>query len=368
MSKVRIWDLPTRVFHWTFATACIVAWITGDSARYTDIHIYTGYLAFAMLLFRLVWGFTGGRYARFTQFITGPGKLIEHLRHIGDHHYDHGRGHNPAGAIAVVLMLGLVLALSITGLIVLGGEEGFGPLAGQFTLEQGDAVHVWHEWLAWIWLGVVVVHLSGVVLMGILQRESLVIAMFTGNKDGGLAEEEPNNSSRIAQVMFALIVVYSVAWFFPYLLATEDEPYLPFVDASLIQNQEWHDNCDSCHIPYHPSLLPAHSWQRLFDEEMHHFGEGLFLDIETMVILRDYAVKNSADHTNREVSWRILNSLDPEDHPNRITETPYWEDVHRDIDEERWDTYPVYGKADCGACHMDAYTGGFMNGGMFIPE
>lgn len=368
MSKVRIWDLPTRVFHWSFATACIVAWITGDDARYTDIHLYTGYLAFALLLFRLVWGFIGGRYARFTQFITGPHKVFEHLSHLGDHHYDHGRGHNPAGAIAVVLMLVLILALSVTGLIVLGGEEGFGPLKGLFTIAQGDAVHAWHEWLAWAWLAVVLLHLGGVVLMGILQRESLILAMFTGNKEGGIAEAEQNNSPRVARVMLALIAIYTLAWFFPYLLATDEKPYFPFVDASLEQNQEWHDNCDSCHAAYHPSLLPTHSWQRLFDEEMHHFGEGLYLDVETMVILRDYAVKNSAEHSHREVSWRTLKSLGQEEHPNRITETPYWQSVHAKLGHDIWEGHGVYGKADCGGCHRDAEMGGFMNGGMYIPD
>jgi cytochrome b len=368
MTKVRVWDLPTRVFHWTFATACIVAWITGDDARYTDIHLYSGYLAAALVLFRLVWGVVGGRYARFRQFIVGPRLIIEHLRHVTDHHYNHGAGHNPAGAVAVVIMLSLVLALSVTGMIVLGGEEHFGPLNGMFTIEQGDAVHTWHAWLAWAWLGIVVLHLSAVMVMGLLQRESLIFAMITGNKEGGLAEAEPKNSSRTGRILFALIVIYSAVWFYPYLLATKDKPYLPFVDTSLVQSQEWHDNCDSCHVPYHPSLLPAHSWQRLFDEEMHHFGEGLFLDIETMVILRDYAVKNSAEHSNREVSWRILKSLGPTEHPNRITETPYWIEVHKKIDEERFNTYPVYGKADCGACHRDADSGGFMNGGMFIPN
>lgn len=368
MTKVRIWDLPTRVFHWSFATACIVAWVTGEDARYTDIHLYAGYLAAVLLIFRLVWGFIGGRYARFSHFITGPRALIEHFRHLTDRHHDHGRGHNPAGAVAIVLMLLLIFALSVTGLIVLGGEEGFGPLAGLFTIEQGDAIHIWHTWFGWAWLAVVFMHLGGVVLMGIIQRESLIVSMVTGDKEGGLAEAEPNNATRVGQVMGGLILIYSVVWFFPYLLSSEDDPYLPFVDASLVQNEEWHDNCDSCHVPYHPSLLPAHSWQRLFDEEMHHFGEGLYLDIETMVILRDYAVNNSAEHSNRELSWRVLRSLDHDDHPNRITETPYWKMVHHHIGDDVWESYEVHGKADCGACHMDANTGGFMNSGMSIPE
>ncbi len=368
MTKVRIWDLPTRVFHWSFATSCIVAWITGDDARYTDIHLYVGYLAFALLLFRLVWGVIGGRYSRFSQFISGPRKLIGHLRHMADHHYNHGPGHNPAGAIAVILMLLLVLALSVSGFVVLGGEEGFGPLAGLFTIEQGDKIHGWHKWLAWVWLGVIVLHLAGVALMSALQRENLVLAMVSGNKEGGLAEAEPENSNRTGQVMLALIVIYSIAWFFPYLLSSEDAPYFPFVDTSLVQNEEWHDNCDSCHVAYHPSLLPAHSWQRLFDEEMHHFGEGLYLDIETMVILRNYAVNNSAENTNREVSWRTVKSLGPHEHPNRISETPYWEAVHKHLGEDIWDGYGIYGKADCAACHLDAETGGFMNGGMHVPD
>jgi len=367
MLKVRIWDLPTRIFHWTFAASCFTAWFTGDDARYTDLHVFAGYLLVALLLFRLVWGVIGGRYSRFTQFVTGPSLVIKHLRHMTDHHYNHGLGHNPAGAISVLLLLLLILLVSATGMVVLGGEEGFGLLAGQITVAEGDKIHYWHNLLAEILMGLVVLHVAGVFLMSLMQRENLPMAMINGGKEGDISEAEPNNAARLGKIMFGGIVIYSAVWFFPYLMASEEKPYLPFVDASLQQNEEWHDNCSSCHVAYHPSLLPLHSWQQLFDEEMHHFGEGLYLDIETMVVLRDYASKNSAEYSKREVSWRTLKSLGHDEHPVRISETPYWKEVHKNISKETWEQPPVYGKADCGACHMDAETGGFMNGGMHLP-
>lgn len=368
MAAVRIWDLPTRLFHWLFAAACATAWVSGDAPRYTDLHLFAGYLALGLLGFRLVWGVIGGRYARFRQFVRGPAAVVEHLRGLFAAGREHGPGHNPAGALAILLMLGLVLALGVSGLIVLGGEEGSGPLAGRFSVAQGVAVHAWHDALAWALLAVVVVHVSGVLLESRLQHQNLPRSMITGSKETAAHEAEPRNRSAVAVLMLLLGLGYSGYWFLPYLQQSEERPYLPLVGPVLQHNERWQEACSECHMAYHPSLLPARSWQRMLDEQADHFGEDLFLAPETVAVLRRYAAANSAEVVEREAAWRTLQSLPAGEAPLRVTDTPYWRRVHRGIDEAVWQRPAVNGKFNCAACHRDAEQGGFMNGAMHIPD
>lgn len=368
MSVVRIWDLPTRLFHWLFAAACVTAWVSGDDPRYTDLHLFSGYLALGLVGFRLVWGVVGGRYARFAQFVHGPAAVIAHLRDLFKPGRGHAPGHNPAGAVAIVLMLGLVFALGMTGLVVLGGEEGFGPLAGRFSVAQGIAVHAWHDALAWALLAVVVLHLVGVALESVLQRRNLPRSMVSGMAPAGADEAEPNSGVATATVLLLVIGGYAAAWFYPYLQAGEESAYRPFIVSELKRNAVWQEACSECHMAYHPSLLPNRSWQRMLDEQSDHFGEDLFLAPETVATLRRVAAEGSAEKVERELSWRTLQSLSDGETPLRITDTPYWKKVHREIGAEVWKRESVNGKFNCAACHSDAKQGGFMNGAMRIPE
>lgn len=368
MNTVRVWDLPVRLFHWLFAASCTLAWFSGDEPRYTDLHLYAGYLAMGLVMFRLGWGLVGGYYARFGQFVRGPVAALNHLRGLFASSRHHEPGHNPAGALAILAMLGLVLLLGVTGLIVLGGEEGFGPLAGAFNIAQGLAVHQWHDWLAWALSAVVVLHLIGVALESLLQKRNLPRSMVTGLKTAPVEVVESRNFAVIGVAMLIAVGGYSAAWFYPYTLGSEEQPYLPFVGEQLKQNAQWQESCSECHLEYHPSLLPARSWQRLLDEQGDHFGEDLFLSTETVAALREYAVANSAEKIQREVSFRTLQSLPADESPLRITTTPYWEQVHRDIDKAQWMRPAVNGKFNCAACHQDSRQGGFMNGAMRLPE
>ena len=368
MSAVRIWDLPVRLFHWLFAASCTVAWVSGSEPRYTDLHLFAGYTALGLVLFRLVWGLVGGRYARFGQFVRGPAAVLEHLRGLSASARRHEPGHNPAGGWAILLMLGLVLLLGGTGLVVLGGEEGFGPLAGVFSIGQGAAVHPWHDWLAWALLAVVALHLAGVALESLLQRQNLPRSMVSGVKAATDAEAEPHNAGGVGLLIVLVVGLFAIAWFFPYLKASEEQPYLPFVGPELRQDAVWQESCSECHMAYHPSLLPARSWQRMLDEQGDHFGEDLFLEPKTLAALREYAGANSAEQVQREAGWRTLRSLAAGETPLRITDTPYWKQVHGDIDEALWKRPSVNGRFNCAACHRDARQGGFMNGAMRLPK
>lgn len=368
MSRVRIWDLPTRLFHWLFAAACVTAWVSGGDPRYTDLHLFSGYVALGLLGFRLLWGVVGGRYARFSQFVRGSKAIILHIRSLLNAGREHEPGHNPAGALAIVTMLGLVLALGVTGLVVLGGEEGFGPLAGMFTIAQGVALHEWHKWLAWVLLLLVVIHLVGVALESVLQRQNLPRSMVTGLKRASESEAEPRNATVGGWLILLAVIGFGAGWFYPYLQADEKKPYRPFVKSGLKQSQVWQEACSECHMAYHPGLLPNRSWQRMLDEQSDHFGDDLFLAPETVAVLRRFATESAAGKVQREASWRTLHSLDADETPLRITDTPYWKSVHRDIDADVWKRSSVNGKFNCFACHQDAKQGDFMNGAMRIPQ
>ncbi len=368
MGAERIWDLPVRLFHWLFATSCSVAWLSGDEPRYTDLHLFAGYLAAGLLGFRLVWGIVGGKYARFSQFVRGPAAVLEHLRRLFEPMRCHEPGHNPAGGWAILVMLGLVLLLTATGLVVLGGEEGVGPLAGWFGIGQGVAVHRWHEWLAWSLLIVVLVHLAGVLLESVLQRQNLPRAMITGLKTAKPEMAERHNAPVTGGVVLLSFVIFSAVWFYPYLAASIEQPYLPFGSPQLNHSSLWQESCSECHMAYHPSLLPERSWQRILGEQHEHFGEDLFLTTATVDELLAYAKHNSAEQVSREASWRMLQSLAADARPVRITETPSWKAQHREIVAATWEHPAVNGGFNCDACHRDAGEGGFMNGAMFLPR
>ncbi len=179
--RVRVWDAPLRLFHWSFAATFTLAWLSRDDTH-LDIHIFSGYLFAALLLFRLWWGWAGETHARFTDFLFPPARLRDWLAATLRGRPPRYLGHNPGGAWAVFSMLGLGALICITGLFALGGEEGHGPFAGMPDFEQGARMHEVHEWLAWLMLALTILHVTGVWLESRWHREHLAAAMISGYK------------------------------------------------------------------------------------------------------------------------------------------------------------------------------------------
>ncbi|MBN0988991.1 cytochrome b/b6 domain-containing protein [Amphritea pacifica] len=177
---VKVWDPLVRVFHWSLALFFTVAYLTeGD---FETVHFYMGYGISALILFRLLWGIIGPKYARFTNFVTGKEKVVSYLKSLLTGNAEHYVGHNPAGGIMVVALL-LMLALTCFFGMALIATDNIGPLAGTFVASfNEDLVKELHEICANGTLALVFIHLAGVVVSSLLHRENLIRAMVTGVK------------------------------------------------------------------------------------------------------------------------------------------------------------------------------------------
>lgn len=205
--SILVWDIPTRLFHWLLALSFVGAFITAESERLRDIHVLFGYTLLGLISFRLVWGLIGTRYSRFKSFLFSPKAVRDYLVSLLTRNPKHYLGHNPAGSLAVFLLLGLGLLAGITGWAT------YNDTGGEWLEEL-------HEGMANAMLAVVFVHIAGVVVSSLLHRENLVRAMITGRKQGELAQ-----GIRYRHAWLGVILVVAVAsfWYwYPQTLATPD--------------------------------------------------------------------------------------------------------------------------------------------------
>ena len=197
MKKILVWDWPVRLGHWLMVGGFILAWLTSESETWRLVHAFSGSVVITVALFRLPWGFIGSRYARFVDFVRGPGSVVDYLRSLIRLDPDHHTGHNPAGGWAIVLLLALGIA---TGLV---GWAMYNELGGEWLEDL-------HEGLAVAMLTVVFIHVAGVISGSLLHGENLVRAMITGHKQGSPEEAIP--SARPLAAIFLLVWVAAASW------------------------------------------------------------------------------------------------------------------------------------------------------------
>ncbi len=168
-TRLRVWDLPTRLFHWSLVAIFAAAFITAESEKLRDIHVIAGYTLAGLITFRLLWGFVGGAYSRFAEFLPTPGTVIGYLKSLLKGNPQHHVGHNPAGAVAIFLLLGFGIAATVSGWAVY--EDTGGRLMEEL-----------HEGASNGMMAIVLIHIAGVIVSSWLHRENLVLAMITGWK------------------------------------------------------------------------------------------------------------------------------------------------------------------------------------------
>ena len=195
LKRILVWDIPTRVFHWTLALSFAGAFLTAETERYRDIHVALGYLMLGLIVFRLVWGFAGTRYARFASFVFKPAQVVDYLRSLLRCRPQHFVGHNPAGGLAIFLLLVLGLTTAVSGVLL-------------YQEIWGEAFEELHEGAANFMLAVVFIHIAGVAVSSLLHHENLVRSMFTGYKNATPEAGIARSYTWLGVIMLATIITF----------------------------------------------------------------------------------------------------------------------------------------------------------------
>jgi cytochrome b len=193
--RTLVWDLPTRVFHWLLAATFAGAYLTSEGERLRDVHMLLGYSAAGLVIFRVLWGLVGTRYARFTSFPLSPRAAFDYVRSLVSLSPRHYFGHNPAGSWAILGMLALIAGTALTGW---ANAIEIGPKWME------DA----HELFANATIALIVVHVGAVIVSSLLHRENLPRAMVTGYKPGN----GPAAGGTRWIVAVALVAVMGAFW------------------------------------------------------------------------------------------------------------------------------------------------------------
>lgn len=361
---MRVWDLPTRLFHWTLVGTVAVALFTGFVAPewLMGVHVLAGYLTVLLLAFRLVWGVFGGEYSRLVSFAYRAREIVEHLRGLLLLRPPHYIGHNPIGGLMIFGLIAVLTAMTVTGLMELGGEEKQGPLAGVVDYALGSGAKPVHAFLALVLIAMVTVHILGVLVDGRLTRTPLIRAMITGWKPvpGDQPLPQPRSARPFAALAaFALIALPAgIALLALSRLAPIGMPALP--PAPLVDSE-----CGACHKPFHPSLLPRASWAALMAGLPDHFGEDASLPPDQVREIAGYLQAYAAEAWDTEAARRFA-VVSPAA-PTRITETPYWRMKHAALDPAVFQRAEIGSKSNCQACHGDAASGRFDDQNINIP-
>lgn len=168
-TAVRVWDPFVRIFHWSLVTCVVLNYFVIDDGE--AAHQWLGYIASALVMARIVWGFVGSKHARFADFFPTPSRIRQHLRRAIAGEPDFHPGHNPIGALMMLALLTLVLALGLTGFM-----QGLDAFWGEEWLQETHAV-----------LGSTLIAFAGLhglaaIIMSRVERTNLIGAMFSGVK------------------------------------------------------------------------------------------------------------------------------------------------------------------------------------------
>ena len=213
---VRVWDLPTRLFHWSLVLLVSFSGITGEfgddfGANVLDWHARSGYAILTLLFFRLLWGFVGGTHARFRSFVRGPRAVLAYLRGLSAGKSEPHLGHNPAGGWSVLLMLACLSLQVGTGLFLSDDDLGFtAPLANYVSDRMSDRLHALHEANFFVLMVLVALHLSAVAFHLWVKKENLVRAMVSGNKT---IAAPPQRGGHPLLGALVLAIAAAAAWF-----------------------------------------------------------------------------------------------------------------------------------------------------------
>jgi cytochrome b len=354
---VFVWPIGTRIIHWMMAFSFTAAFITSFYENMLHNHVAFGFIFFIIIIYRIIWGIIGPRYATFNTFKLRPSQLKHYfVEKIQNRWRKIPAGHNPASSWFTVWALGVGTVIVISGLLLYGIQEGkglFRDLNSQYSQYMFilDMIHKYASYLFAVW---VVLHISGVMVEQFWHKTGMVFAMITGYKktEGEDTEVKP----LLGFFSYMMILIAIGTYFF---IISSNYNFLTLQKYTNIDYEELHpvfyEKCSDCHNIYPPYLLPKRSWIRIMGALDNHFGEKITeanITKSQQTSILEFLTQNAAESSTREAAVKIMNSLEKR-RPKAITKTPYWRETHKDIPRSVFKEKKIKDKSNCIACHKD---------------
>lgn len=223
--KLFVWDLPVRLFHWSLVISLVAAWYTSDGARgLIDWHLKIGYFILGLIIFRIIWGVLGTKYAKFSQFIPNKKALLNYLKNFRQEKAYNTVGHNPLGGLMVVFMLTLILSQAISGLFMNDDIFTSGPYYGSVSSSIQSTMSLVHRNAFDIIIGVSVLHISAAFYYLLVKKANLIVPMITGYKKGAI-DKGIKSSKLLLAVTIIIIVAAFLYWLLVLNVPVEEEFY-----------------------------------------------------------------------------------------------------------------------------------------------
>jgi cytochrome b len=184
-SRIRVWDLPVRLFHWVLVILLATSYFSGRAGGdWMQLHFWSGYAILTLLLFRIVWGFIGSTTARFSDFVKGPSAALRHVAELVGVDRPREAGHNPLGGAMVVVLIFAVLAQVVAGLFSADTDTGVvtGPLSKFIADKWIERATAFHTYWVNVLLILIGVHVLAALVYLVWKRQNLIGAMISGHK------------------------------------------------------------------------------------------------------------------------------------------------------------------------------------------
>jgi cytochrome b len=375
MKKIAVWDLQTRIFHWSLVVFTLCALVTADFLRIFGIvlvnkdtwlafHIGVGAAVGILLAFRIFWGLFGPHYSRFNSLHLSLRELIIYLNFVRKNIKTAYIGHNPAASWTVLCIIALGLLAVISGIVVFSLDEGRGILSPMYATfhPYADKLKLLHLGLSYAMLAVICGHIGGVLNETIRHKTGIITSMFTGTK---LSDEpEPALSIRanlkIISLIWVIAPIFAVLYFS--ISTGTSQP------TNLVIPDIYKKECAACHMAFSPNSLPAASWKKIMANLRDHFGDDASINDASKKEIEEFLVKNAAELSFEEASIKFIRSIDMNNPPQRITDIAYWKEKHQKIDPAIYQRASIKSRINCVACHKWSEYGSFEDSDIRIPK
>ena len=208
---VRVWDCPTRLFHWAAVVLVISAYVT-SRLNWMDWHVRIGYALLTAVLFRILWGIFGSETTRFSRFLASPRAAVQHLAHVLRREPDHQAGHNPAGGWMVLLLLFLLLGEALTGVYVANDVADEGPLTELVPAAIANVITALHTIIWNALVAAVALHLLAIIVYATAKGQNLLFPMITGYKNLPAAVPQPRMARTARAAILLGCSALAVVW------------------------------------------------------------------------------------------------------------------------------------------------------------